>query len=90
MGDGMMDLEERLSQLVPRGISEEGQSRMEGAIDKLASEVEIASPTGSHWRRTGACGVAACALCALGLGLGASLLALATGGLLKSRRVFCG
>jgi hypothetical protein len=67
MGDGMMDLEERLSQLVPRGISEEGQARMEGAIDSLASEVGVASPTGSRWRRTGACGVAACALCALGL-----------------------
>jgi hypothetical protein len=67
MGDGMMELEERLSQLVPRGISDEGQARMEGAIDSLASEVEVVSPTGSRWRRTGACGVAACALGALGL-----------------------
>lgn len=68
MGDRMMELEERLEQLVPRGLSEDGRARMDAEIDRLAAEVADDVPTvssGGRFRKTLAWAAVACVLVSL-------------------------
>lgn len=51
MGDPLHDLEKRLERLVPQGLSDQSQTRLEDQIDELASGFESAAKTGSSWQR---------------------------------------
>lgn len=42
MGDPLHELEKKLERLVPHGLSDQGRDRLEGKIDELAAEVEVA------------------------------------------------
>lgn len=67
MGDRLQDLEERLGNLVPRGLSDDARFRIDQQIEELAAGVADKQPPGPRWK--GALGVAAAAAIAVMGGL---------------------
>jgi hypothetical protein len=63
MDDSLKALEERLEQLVPKGLSDLGRERMEDQIDALAESLQPAGqPAGLKWAVGGAAAALAMAL----------------------------
>lgn len=48
MDDPLRDLEKRLEQMVPKGLSEQTQERLDDQIDELAAQ--IGKPVGFSWK----------------------------------------
>lgn len=66
MGDPLIDLEERLGQLVPRDLSEDARVRLDSEIDRLVGSVE--SPSSSQkGRALAVVAAAACVVVSLSL-----------------------